>query len=182
MSSLHTCSPSKHNCYLIILSSTLTSIPPLPPLSAPPAHTHTAPVIDGPKHSILHIRRKRHEGDETGSGSGGTGTGSGDGASGGGVNAVGGSSGPDPTTTTTINTTTATTSSNTSSTDEWFMFNDFVLQPSHLTAAVTFPDWRHPSALFFVREGYTEGYEKFKKEIQIATAMMDNREKSLTGE
>ena len=165
--------------YLHSLPISIIFIPPL--LSAPPAHTHTAPVIDGPKHSILHIRRKRHEGDETDSGSGGTGTGSGDGASGG-VDAVGGTSGPDPTTTTTIHTTTATTSSNTTTTDEWFMFNDFVLQPSHLTAAVTFPDWRHPSALFFVREGYTEGYEKFKKEIQIATAMMDNREKSLTGE
>ena len=61
------------------------------------------------------------------------------------------------------------------------MFNDFVLQPSHIAAAVTFPDWRHPSALFFVKEGYTEGYERFKKEIQEVTAAMDSREKSVTG-
>ena len=61
------------------------------------------------------------------------------------------------------------------------MFNDFVLQPSQISSAVTFPDWRHPSALFFVREGYTEGYERFKKEIQLATAAMDSREKSVTG-
>lgn len=36
----------------------------------------------------------------------------------------------------------------------WWMFNDFVLQPSEEKEAVSFSDWRHPSTLFFSREDY----------------------------
>ena len=64
--------------------------------------------VEGPKHSILHIRRKSNRKD----------------------------------------------SYSTDTGVDWWMFNDFVLQPSEEKAAVTFPYWRHPSTLFFAREDY----------------------------
>ena len=64
--------------------------------------------VEGPKHSILHIRRKSTRKDRYSADSG----------------------------------------------VDWWMFNDFVLQPSNEKTAVTFPDWRHPSTLFFCREDY----------------------------
>jgi Ubiquitin carboxyl-terminal hydrolase/Exonuclease len=68
-------------------------------------------TLDGPKHSILHIRRAV-PGSNTGKNNGGASKG------------------------------------------DWWMFNDFVLQPSDERAAVTFADWRHPSTMFFGREDY----------------------------
>lgn len=62
-------------------------------------------TLEGPKHSILHIRR-------------------------------------------------TVPGSNNSKKGDWWMFNDFVLQPSDERAAVTFADWRHPSTMFFGREDY----------------------------
>lgn len=67
-----------------------------------------ATTLEGPKHSILHIRR-RSQADNS-------------------------STDPDA--------------------GEWWMFNDFVLQPSEKNEAVTFSDWRHPSTLFFGRDDY----------------------------
>ena len=68
----------------------------------------TIATVEGPKHSILHIRRKS----------------------------------------------TGNKSCSIDSSGNWWMFNDFVLQPSDEKAAVTFADWRHPSTLFFGREDY----------------------------
>ena len=99
-------------------SSSLASAAPVPAASisnssstatgAVSGSSSSTAAVEGPKHSILHIRRK----------------------------ASGSRSSP------------------IDSIDDWWMFNDFVLQPSDERSAVTFPDWRHPSTLFFRREDY----------------------------
>ena len=73
--------------------------------AAPNSSGSAIVAVEGPKHSILHIRRALNSKDSCGSG-------------------------------------------------DWWMFNDFVLQPSDERAAVTFADWRHPSTLFFGRADY----------------------------
>jgi hypothetical protein len=79
----------------------------VPPNGGPVGGT-AAVTSEGPKHSILHIRRRSQ----------------------------------------------ADNSSTDTDAGEWWMFNDFVLQPSEKNEAVTFSDWRHPSTLFFGREDY----------------------------
>jgi hypothetical protein len=103
-----------------VVSHVVTSAVPSPLASSSSASTGPTPAavgptgtsssgvtaaVDGPKHSILHIRRKAKEAD--------------------GYNNC-----------------------------NWWMFNDFVLNPSEETAVATFADWRHPSTLFFAREDY----------------------------
>ena len=96
-------------------SSSSSSSAATPSTASASSPSSSAPAtVEGPKHSILHIRRS--------------------------VDAK------------------SNTNSNLSSSHRmsgaWWMFNDFVLQPSDEKAAVTFPDWRHPSTLFFGREDY----------------------------
>jgi Ubiquitin carboxyl-terminal hydrolase/Exonuclease len=93
-------------------NSSIASSPTPAPLSAsssaaaaPNSSGSAIVAVEGPKHSILHIRRALNSKDSCGSG-------------------------------------------------DWWMFNDFVLQPSDERAAVTFADWRHPSTLFFGRADY----------------------------
>ena len=118
-------------------------------LTVSAAAPHAPPAVEGPRHSILHVRRlpSSSAGDEACE------------ERKAGRNAEGGG-GHDR------------------EQCEWWMFNDFVLQPSDLASAVTFADWRHPSCLFFVRDGYREGYEAFKADIAAVTAAMDGRERS----
>ena len=97
-------------------SSSATTAPSTASASSPSSSAVAA--VEGPKHSILHIRRSVDGKTNNNSAS------------------------------------TANSNSTNRGTGEWWMFNDFVLQPSDEKAAVTFPDWRHPSTLFFGRDDY----------------------------